>query len=141
MVLVTSALNELRTNLSFTQLRLHCNKQQGRTFHVTTVTNSTGEAVVQFFSRQTDAMPYACGSFARLEGDNSFIAGGCTGWGMDVTYWVGKWGHEGMRELYKFPAFIAPHYNWATNPVWPRWECDDFGSSVSPGDFWQIYVR
>ncbi|KAL9956990.1 hypothetical protein ACROYT_G038564 [Oculina patagonica] len=70
MVLATSGLNELRTHLSFTQLRFHCSKQQGRTFHVTTVANSTGEAVVQYFSRQTDAFPYACGSFARLNGDN-----------------------------------------------------------------------
>ena len=50
-----------------------------------------------------------------------------------------------MRELYKFPAFVFPDFNWATNPEigWDRWECDDFGNSntVSPGHFWKIYVR
>ena len=142
MVLATNALNGLRTHLSFTQLRFHCRKQHGRTFHVATVANSNGEAVVQYFSRQTDAMPSACGSFARLEGDNSILAGDCARWGKDHgVYKVDKWSHEGMREFYKFPAFIYPSYNWASNPVWPRWECDDYGNFVSPGDFWKIYVR
>ena len=144
MVLATNALNELRTHLSFTQLRFHCRKQQGRTFHVTTIADSTGEAVVQYFSRQTDVMPYSCGSYARLEGDNSYLVGDCANWGIEHgDYKVGKWSHEGMREFYEFPAFISPSYHWASNPVWPRWECDDFddGSFVSPGDFWKIYVR
>ena len=86
-------------------------------------------------------MPYACGSFARLEGDNSVIAGDCAGWGIDVGYWVGKWGHQGMRELHKYPAFIAYDNNWVVNPDWGRWQCDDVVDSVSPGDFWKIYVR
>ena len=91
MVLETSALNELRSHLSFAQLRFHCRKQLGRTFHVTTVANSTGEAVVQYFSRQTDTMPYACGSFARLTEDNSITASNCTMWGKDGgVYHVGK---------------------------------------------------
>ena len=38
------------TGLSFTQLRLYCSKKNGRTFHVTTADNITGEAVVQYFS-------------------------------------------------------------------------------------------
>ena len=75
--LTKSAMNELRTHLPFTQLRFHCSKQQGHTFHVTTVANSTGEAVVQYFSGQTDAMPYACCSFVRMENDNSRLAGVC----------------------------------------------------------------
>ena len=51
-ILEKNAMNELTTHLSFTQLRFHCSKQQGHTFHVTTVANSTGEAVVQYFSGQ-----------------------------------------------------------------------------------------
>ena len=146
MVLSTSALKELRTHLSFTQLRFHCNKKQlVRTFHVTTVTNSAGDAVVQFFSRQTDTMPFSCGSFATLTGDNSLLAGDCANWGKDHgNYNVGKWGHEGERELYKYPAFVGFSYHWATNPAWDRWDCDDLdhlGHNVSPGDFWKIYVR
>ena len=142
MVLSTSALKELRTHLSFTQLRFHCNKQLGRTFHVTTITNSTGEAVVQYYSSQTNAKPYACGSFARLSGDNSFLAGDCANWGLDSgSYKVGKWGHDGVRELYEYPAFIQNLYHWASLPHLNRWECDDFNSALSSGDFWKIYVR
>ncbi|RMX59241.1 hypothetical protein pdam_00005696 [Pocillopora damicornis] len=43
MGITVSALKELRLRLSFTQLRFHCSKKQGRTFRVTTVSNSTGE--------------------------------------------------------------------------------------------------
>ena len=145
MLIATSALKELRSHVSFTQLRFHCSKQTGHhTFHVTTLANDAGEAVVKYFSRQTDAMPDACGSFETLPGDNSVIADHCSGWGKDGGIFnVGKWGHEGMRELYKFPAFVFWEFNWATNPEsgWNRWECDDFGNSVSSGDFWKIYVR
>ncbi|XP_078348954.1 uncharacterized protein LOC144633901 [Oculina patagonica] len=142
MILATSALNQLRTHLSFTQLRFHCRKQEGRTFHVTTAANITGEAVVQYFSRQTDAIPYACGSFTRLHGDNSKLASDCGSWGAESgVYEVAKWGHGGLRELYEFPAFIVNFYHWVTSPVSNRWECDDFDSAVLPGDFWKIYVR
>ena len=71
MAIGSSAMNVLWKNLSFTQLRFHCRKQQGRTFHVTTVANSTGEAVAQYFSGQTSVLPFACNSFKRLDGDNS----------------------------------------------------------------------
>ena len=147
MLLATSALKELRSHLSFKQLRFHCSKQaEHRTFHVATVIDDAGEAVVKYFSRQNDSMPDACGSFTTLAGDNSVTANYCTEWGKDVVaFKVGKWGHEGMRELYKFPAFIYPDFHWATNPEpgWDRWECDDQGlsNSVSSGDFWKIYVR
>ncbi|KAL9956993.1 hypothetical protein ACROYT_G038567 [Oculina patagonica] len=145
MVLATIAMNELRKHLSYTQLRFHCNKQNTpRTFHVTTVADSAGEAVVQYFSRQTDAIPYACGSYATLEGDNSVLAGDCSAWGTDGNgvWYVGKWSHEGMRELFKYPAFIYASNHWTTNPGWGRWECDDLSSvSALPGDFWKIYVR
>ena len=50
MILNIDAMNQLRTHLSFTQLRFHCSKPQGCTFHVTTVANSSGEAVVQHFT-------------------------------------------------------------------------------------------
>ena len=146
MVLATSALKELRKHLSFTQLRFHCSKRLGRTFHVTTVTNSTGKAVVQYFSRQTDAKPYACGSFVRLSGDNSFLAGDCANWGLNTSsglYKVDKWGHDVVPELYRYPAFISHLYHWSALPHPHRWECDDSvdGSTLSSGDFWNIYVR
>ena len=147
MVLTTDGMKVLRSLLSFTQLRFHCSKQQGRTFHVTTAANSSGEGVVQYFSRQTDVQPDACGSFVRIKGDNSVLAGNCSQWGIDnVGVKVGKWGHWGLRELYKFPAFIVNTYHWSTSPYYDAWgyrfECDDAaGRSVSSGDFWKIYVR
>ena len=74
-------MKELRSNVSFTQLRFYCSKQRGRTFHVTTVANSTGEAVVQYFSGQTDVRTDACGSFVRMEDDNSAMSQVCKEWG------------------------------------------------------------
>ncbi|KAL9963775.1 hypothetical protein ACROYT_G027315 [Oculina patagonica] len=82
--LTKSAMDELRTHLPFTQIRFHCSKRHhGRTFHVTTAANSTGEAVVQYFSGQTDVQPGACGSFVRMDDDNSGLAGICHKWGTD----------------------------------------------------------
>ena len=141
MMLHIDAMNQLRAHLAYTQLRFHCSKPQGRTFHVTTAANSSGEAVVQFFSGQTDIFPKACGSFTRLEGDNSYLASDCSRWGKEKdVYEVNKWGHEGMRALNEFPAFILAKYHWSTNPVWPRWECDDFKYDPLIGD-WKIFVR
>ena len=138
-----SAMNELRTHLSFTQLRFHCSKQQGRTFHVTTVANSTGEAVVQYFSGQTDVQPDACGSFVRMEIDDSRLAGVCHQWGYDGTSnYVGKWGNAGDQDrLYYASAFAAYLYHWLLTPGGSRWECDDYLVGVSSGDFWKVFVR
>lgn len=73
-------MNELRTHLAFTQLRFYRSKRQGRTFHVTTVTDSIGEAVVEYFSGQTDVQPDSCDSFVTMENDNSRLAGECHLW-------------------------------------------------------------
>ena len=141
MVLTKTAMNELRTHLSFTQLRFHCTKKYGRTFHVTTAANSTGEAVVQCFSGQTDVQPASCGSFVRMENDNSRLARICQKWGRGED---GKWGNRrNQARLYKFPAFIGKYGRyWYTNS--PYFLCDD-GPSRRPrsttGDFWKVYVR
>ena len=86
---------ELGRHLSFTQLRFHCRKKQGRTFHVVTAFSSSGEAVVQYFSGRTDEQPDACVSFVRLTlDDNSKLASICKDWGLaNGKYYVGKWGH------------------------------------------------
>ncbi|KAL9957136.1 hypothetical protein ACROYT_G038738 [Oculina patagonica] len=141
--LTKSAMNELRTHLPFTQLRFHCSKHQGRTFHVTTVANSTGEAVVQYFSGQTDVQPDTCGSFVRMENDNLLLAGVCHKWGKeDRVYNVGKWGYSGKDEnrLYQQAAFARGLYHW-TMAGGSRWECDDWNVGVSSGDFWKVFVR
>ena len=141
--LTKNAMNELRTHLSFTQLRFHCSKQQGRTFHVTTVANSTGEAVVQYFSGQMDVQPDACGSFIRMENDNSALAGVCRQWAYNGTsYYVGKWGAAGDQDrLYYASAFASYLYHWVLTPGGSRWECDDYLVGVSSGDFWKVFVR
>jgi len=142
--LTKSAMNELRTHLSFTQLRFHCSKQQGRTFHVTTVANSTGEAVVQYFSGQTDVPPDACGSFVRMENDNSRLAEVCHQWGYDGTRdYIDKWGHVSLYQdrLYNHAAFVAHSYHWLLTPGGSRLECDDGHVGVSSGDFWRVFVR
>ncbi|XP_078347698.1 uncharacterized protein LOC144632831 isoform X2 [Oculina patagonica] len=136
--LTKSAMNKLKTHLPFTQLRFHCSKQQGRTFHVTTVANSTGEAVVQYFSGQTDVQPHACGSFVRMENDNSLLAGQCNKWHGNNGKWGG--GHDEDR-LYNHAAWVRGLYHWLLTPGGSRWECDDFFVGVSSGDFWKVFVR
>ena len=141
--LTTTAMKELRKVLPFTQIRFLCKKKRpGRTFHITTAANSKGEAVVQFFSSATDAFPASCGSFVRINSDNSRLARLCNKWGNERgSYYVAKWGHDGMdREsrLYNLVAFVSS-YHWMN--VGGRCECDDSSSSVSSGDFWKVYVR
>ena len=150
-------MKELRTLLNFTQLRLHCKKQNpGRTFHIATVKNSSGEAVVQYFSGQTDVLPYACGSFYKMNDDNSELANKCQEWGRDKKInFVGKWGHEtdsglgsdqNETRLFNHPIFVFQEEHWVVNCT-NRFECDDgytWGATsvtVLRGDFWEIFVR
>jgi len=123
--------------LSFTQLRFYCSKQQGRTFHITTAANSSGEAVVQYFSGQTDVQPGSCGSFVRMENDNSKLAGVCKQWHNGV------WGHPTVNQgrLYSHAAFVWGTYHWLVSVAGGRWECDDKLTGVSSGDFWKVFVR
>ena len=150
MVLQKSAMKELRRHLSFTQLRFHCRKKQGRTFHVVTASNSSGEAVVQYFSGETDEQPDACGSFVRLTlDDNSKLAGICKDWGLvSGKYFVGKWGHgEDQNRLYRFPVFKRNKYHLRVQlhnvDDLKKMECDDgIGTNDDTnGDFWKVFVR
>ena len=134
-----SAMNELWTHLSFTQLRFHCSKQHGRTFHVITAANSTGEAVVQYFSGQTDVQPDCCGSFVRVENDNPRLAGACGQWGYYGN--TGKWGVGRNEDRLYIRAAVIQHYQWLLRPHYSRLRCDEDKSSVSAGDFWKVYVR
>ena len=73
MGITISAMKELRGHLRFTQMRFHCSKQQGRTFHVTTATKNFGKTVVQYFSGQTNTLLDSCLSFVRMKDDNSYL--------------------------------------------------------------------
>ena len=155
MVLQKSAMKELRRHLSFTQLRFHCRKKQGRTFHVVTASNSSGEAVVRYFSGQTDEQPDACGSFVRVTlDDNSELPGICKNWGRQVSgeseikWRVGKWGHgEDQNRLYWYPVFKRNMYHLRVQlhnaDDLKKMECDDgSGHNVDTnGDFWRVFVR
>ena len=136
MVLTKTGMNELTMHLSFTQLRFYCSKQQGRTFHITTAANSSGEAVVQYFSGKTDVQPASCDSFVRLENDNSKLAGVCKQW------YNGVWGHSGLDQdrLYSHAALVRSSYHCLLHPR-ARWECDDYVVGVSSGDFWKMFAR
>ena len=142
----TSAMRQLRSHLNFTQLRFHCSKENGHTFHVITVNNSTGEAVVQYFSGQSSVLPASCGSFITMKDDNSYLAQQCHRWGNNGSrHHVGKWGHFNKNEeqrMYDHSAFVALRYHWVVyNNVWL---CDEPGDNVfatSTEDFWKIYVR
>ena len=122
-------------------------KKNGRTFHVTTAVNSAGEAVVQYFSGQTDIQPPSCGAFVRTENDNSRLAGVCQKWGpKNGSYKAGKWG-DGFDQArsYDHPAWVYGSYHWTLDHrsygQAKRWECDDYLVGVTTGDFWKIYVR
>ena len=149
MLLTKTAMNQLRTHMNFTQLRFHCKKQTtGRTFHITTAANSSGEAVVQHFSGQTDVLPNACGSFVKMNDDNSDLAEKCRKWGKENgKYRAGKWGHEkfGEDRLYNHPAFYEQGAHWLLGYTkYPgRFECDDKENenSLSANDFWKVYAR
>ena len=142
MVLTKSAMKELRNHLHFTRIRFTCKKRGGRTFHITTAANSTGEAAVKYLSGETDVMPASCGSFVIMSNDNSRLARTCKDWGYQRgSYKVGKWGHEADQDrLYNHAAFVMVAYHWLLTPS-GRWECDDYNVGVSPGDFWKVFVR
>lgn len=137
MVLQKSAMNDLRTHLTFSQMRFHCKKK--RTFHVTTTRNNAGEAVVQYFSGQTETMPASCGSYVKMRDDNSLTAGMCHRWGPSYS---GKWGiGVDQDRLYNHVSYVPWTYHWLIEPRGSRWECDDFRVGVTPGDFWKTFVR
>ena len=120
LLLTTDAMKELRTHLSFTQLRFHCSKNKGRTLHLTTAANSSGEAVVQYFGSQTDANPKACGSFVRMKDDNSKLAADYNQWGNK------EWGYfRSGKSRYRIVAFVPWKCMWNLYGS-SRWECDDY---------------
>ncbi|XP_068722089.1 uncharacterized protein [Montipora capricornis] len=148
MVLSKTAMAQLQAILPFTQLRFHCRKQKGRTFHVSTAANSSGEAVVNYFAGQTDVQPSACLSFVRMKDDNSKLAQVCNKWGLEGPWYeVGKWGHNRIEDrLYDYPAFASGTSHWLIHGSYQL--CDDLhtGNSgylaLTPGDdFWKIFVR
>ena len=85
-LLTNSALHKLRTHIHFTQLRFHCHKKNGSTFHIVTKTDEKGEAVIQYFTGQTETVPTSCGSFQKMEDDDSELAKSCSWWGKKILH-------------------------------------------------------
>ena len=89
-------------------------------------------------------MPASCGSFVRMQNDNSKLAQVCKRWGGENgVIEIGKWGldERDQSRLYNHPAFVGHAYHWLLEPGVSRWECDDFLGGVSSGDFWKVFVR
>jgi len=118
---------------------------------VTTVTNSSGEAVVQYFSGQTDVQPHACGSFVTMDDDDSKMSKLCHKWGADgwaakpenSVFNINKWGpsYGGLGRLFDHPAFVVNLHHWLLFHDGSRLDCDDRYVGVSYGDFWKVFVR
>ncbi|XP_044169941.1 uncharacterized protein LOC122954002 isoform X2 [Acropora millepora] len=144
MVITTSAMKELYGDLNFQQIRFHCRKHSvGRTFHVVTAANSYGNAVVQYFSGLTDVEPVSCGSYVRMEDDNSELARRCSEWNHSHP---GKWSRTikdwnySVERLYSVAAWISGQHHWVLTYRNP-FECDDYLGTTSSGDFWKVFVR
>ncbi|XP_027052069.1 uncharacterized protein LOC113679311, partial [Pocillopora damicornis] len=149
-LLTNSALHKLRTHIHFTQLRFHRHKKNVSNFHIVTKTDEKGEAVIQYFTGQTETVPTSCGSFQKMEDDDSELAKSCSWWGKkNSAYRSDTWGIVGRRELYDVPMFIGGLHHWMTSPKGDRWECDDFHdpqhsqlqAPPTQGDFWRIFIR
>ena len=145
MVITTSAMKELYGDLNFQQIRFHCSKQVARTFDVVTAANSSGKAVVQYFSGLTDVLPDSCGSYVRMEDDDSRLARRCSEWSNGRS---GKWsrtegnGHNARERLYDNAAFIHNELTWNLSLKNPSTSlCGELFSSPSSGDFWKVFVR
>ena len=95
-------------------------------------------------------MPVSCGSYFRMNDDNSNLSRVCEHWGKESgNFLVGKWGHDLTNDLgrpenrlFDHPAFVFPNNHWLLYLMGTaRWECDDYMSGVSSGDFWKVFVR
>ena len=95
-------------------------------------------------------MPDSCGSYLRMNDDNSNLSGACDRWGREGgIYYVGRWGHEYVshwntgnpeNRLFDHTAFVGYLYHWLLRSG-GRCECDDYEVGVSSGDFWKVFVR
>ncbi|KAM7434690.1 hypothetical protein ABFA07_015240 [Porites harrisoni] len=148
-----SVLLKLRKDMGFKQIRFHCHKKKAETvFHIMTNINQLGEAVVRYFTFASPLTPRpeACGSYSVLPDDNFTLSEDCSNWSGTRAQVDGKWGVQGASDD-DFPILEAinrygekkkdDHLFYAKPQ---RRQCDDGDideSSLSPGDFWSIFVR
>ena len=146
-LVLASALTELRMVMGFDQFRFYCRKvTPGRTFHVMTKKDAKGEAVVKYFTDSPNSPAAACNSFTALPDDSSVLSGKCSSWGYTIS---NKWGStvtKGESRMY------ARWVVWPFNKVvklmvngdpWGHF-CDETKNERAgpvAGDEWKIFVR
>ncbi|MFH1724503.1 MAG: fibrinogen-like YCDxxxxGGGW domain-containing protein [Elusimicrobiota bacterium] len=135
-----NALNDLRNDMGFTDLRFNCHKD----YNAKTIDIKTSALpVLDYFTARTNTKPAAPSSYTILAADNSHLSQVPHRWGYLYSggYFTGTWstdGYENDYRLHNHPFFEAWTAHWLANPN-ERFECDDY-LNVSPG-FWKIWVR
>ena len=127
--------------MGFQQFRFYCRKATpGRVFHIMTKNTSLGEAVVQYFTGNTNVPPQACDSFTALPDDNSTLSGKCMEWGYPT---MNTWGKNATTrqniKLYK--KFVLWRTKSAVSMSRSDYFCDDLTKNGTDGDTWEFYVR
>ena len=140
-LLVTDGLKNLRSDMGFQQFRFYCRKATpGRVFHIMTKNTSLGEAVVQYFTGNTNVPPQACDSFTALPDDNSTLSGKCMEWGYPTK---NTWGKNATTpqniKLYKKLVLWRTESAVAMGPS--DYFCDDLTKNGTDGDTWEFFVR
>ena len=93
--------------------------------------------MVQYFSGLTDALPDFCGSYVRMEDDDSRMAKQC----FSATWSSRRVKEEKtVKRVYDHAVQIPGKHFWnlAKRKIF---ECDDYVASQSSGDFWKVFVR
>ncbi|MBI4706249.1 MAG: hypothetical protein HY744_34565, partial [Deltaproteobacteria bacterium] len=134
-------LQALRVAIGWTTLRFNCFKDSpGKTIHLKT----SAPPVIDYFTAQTNNKPTAAGSFAILQGDNSYLAQNPTKWGYKGgQYYTNTWSHDGMENnnrLQDHAFFVCATAHWLVSSGGGRWECDDYNVGSRKG-FWKVYVK
>jgi len=135
---------DLRAAMGFEQMRFYCHKKiPGKVFHVTTKTNSLGEAVIQFFTGKTTTPPQACDSFSTFPDDNSTLSRKCAEWG--AFRYPDSWGRNSTTALnmcHRLVVWRVINENiYAVAMCNNDYFCEDTVKQGSPGDEWKVYVR
>ena len=147
LLVVASAMTELRSVMGFDQFRFYCRKvTPGRTFHVMTNKDAKGEAVVRYFTDSPDSPATACNSFTALPDDTSNLSGKCRHWGHTTS---NRWGADSLTgEKRMYSGLVIRPYNAVVKILYngdPKGQlCDQSRSTnAAPmvGDEWKFFVR
>lgn len=128
------------------QLRFYCYDDVARrTFHIKTVRNEFFDKLHYLLVNHEDQGESACGSFATLSDDNSYMSQHCDEWGNDGgdANFVGKWSRYGAGvyyRLYQSLIYIAGKARWHYNIAGYPSICDQWRGSPQNGK-WEIYFR